>query len=243
MSTLAGATWPEVERADDALLLIPVGSLEQHGPALPLETDAHIATVVARGAAERMPADPPVLVGPAVPYGASGEHQDFPGTVSVGSRVLAALLVELGRSACTWAGRLVFVNGHGGNVVALAAACRRLRYEARDVAWTHCRPEGGDAHAGHTETSILLATAPRSVRTEQLLPGNTTPLPELLPTLVESGVREVSANGVLGDPTGAGADAGRRIVGQLVTDLVRELRDGSADDDGRLRVTASEPAG
>lgn len=242
MTGLGDATWPEVDDADAPLLLIPVGSLEQHGPALPLATDARVAAVVARGAAERLAEDRHVLVGPAVPYGASGEHEGFPGTVSVGSPVLAALLVELGRSACRWAGRLIFVNGHGGNHAAVATACRRLRYEGRDVAWTTCHVVGGDAHAGRTETSILLATAPELVRRDRLEAGNTTPLPELLPALQESGVRGVSGNGVLGDPAGADADQGRQIVERLVADLVHAVTHGAADVDGRLRPTAAEVA-
>ena len=62
-----------------------------------------------------------------------------------------------------WANRLVFVNGHGGNVGALAGAVGRLRYEGRDVGWCPCVVQGGDAHAGHTETSVLLHLSPCDV--------------------------------------------------------------------------------
>ena len=70
---------------------------------------------------------------PAIAYGASGEHQSFAGTISIGTEALTMLLVEYGRSAACWARRLVFVNGHGGNVAALADAVARLRAEGRDV--------------------------------------------------------------------------------------------------------------
>ena len=73
------------------------------------------------------------MLAPAIGYGASGEHEGFPGTVSIGTSALRLLLVEFGRSASQWASRLVFVNGHGGNVEALAAAVALLRYEGRDV--------------------------------------------------------------------------------------------------------------
>ena len=94
-------------------IMVPLGSTEQHGPHLPLDTDTRIATAVARGA--RAGLEEAWLVAPAIAYGASGEHQDFAGTISIGAEALTMLLVEYGRSAACWAQRLVFVNGHGGN--------------------------------------------------------------------------------------------------------------------------------
>ncbi len=91
---------------------------------------------VARGVAERLADadhDSGWMVAPPIGYGASGEHESFSGTVSIGTSALRLLLVEFGRSAASWARRLVFVNGHGGNVEALAAAAALLRYEGRDV--------------------------------------------------------------------------------------------------------------
>ena len=118
------------------------------------------------------------------------------------------MLVELGRSAAAWASRLVFVNGHGGNLPTVPAAVGALRHEGRDVAWFGCAVPGGDAHAGRTETSILLELDPAVVHTGAAQPGNTAPLRELLPALRRGGVTAVSRNGVLGDPTGANAAEG-----------------------------------
>ena len=79
---LAGATWPQVEASGGrTVLAVPLGSLEQHGPHLPLDTDTRIATAVAAGLATRRR---DVTVAPALAYGASGEHADFPGTLLVG---------------------------------------------------------------------------------------------------------------------------------------------------------------
>ena len=104
------------------------------------------------------------MLAPAISYGASGEHEDFPGTVSIGTSGLRLLLVEYGRSASRWASRLVFVNGHGGNVEALAGrAAALLRYEGRDVGWWLCTVENADAHAGHTETSASPGISPNNV--------------------------------------------------------------------------------
>ncbi|MFE6489761.1 mycofactocin biosynthesis peptidyl-dipeptidase MftE, partial [Streptomyces sp. NPDC057757] len=148
---LARTVWPAVPAG--ALVLVPVGSTEQHGPHLPLDTDSVIARAVARRAADTLSwgtAGPP-LVAPALVYGASGEHAGFPGTVSIGHEALGAVIVEMVRSLSLWAGRVVLVNGHGGNVATLDVAVGRLRDEGHDVAWTDCDVPGGDAHAGRTE--------------------------------------------------------------------------------------------
>ncbi len=226
--------WPVLDGARP-LLLVPVGSLEQHGPALPLGTDTMIAAAAAEEAARRVTAaGHDVVVAPALCYGASGEHEDFPGTVSIGHDALQLVLLELARSACRWAEGLVFVNGHGGNALSLRGTVEQLRAEDRAVAWTDCSVAGADAHAGRTETSIMRFLAPWTVRTDLLAPGPTTPIAELMPTLRSAGVRAVSANGVLGDPTGSSTEEGKRLLEEIVGRLVRELTDIVVGPDGRL---------
>ena len=213
-------------------ILVPLGSTEQHGPHLPLDTDTRIATAVARGARARLEQE--WLVAPAIAYGASGEHQDFAGTISIGTEALTMLLVEYGRSAACWAQRLVFVNGHGGNIGALHSAVRTLRAEGRDVGWCPCVAAGGDAHAGHTETSVLLHISPTDVLTDRWLTGNRAPLPELLPSMRRGGVAAVSRAGVLGDPTTATAAEGKRIFAEMVDECVRRVARWSPGPDGML---------
>ena len=215
---LAGATWPQVEATGArTVLAIPLGSLEQHGPHLPLETDTRIAVAVAMGLADCCPG---VTVAPALSYGASGEHADFPGTLLVGHEVLTDLLVELVRSARRSFAGVVFVNAHGGNEQALRAVVRRCTADGDDVlVWRVAAPVGGDAHAGRTETSLLLAIDPGAVRLDLAEPGCTEPIASLLPRLRAEGVRPVSSNGVLGDPTGASAAEGRMLLDGLVRDL------------------------
>ena len=225
---VAELRWPEVaERAGSgALLAIPVGATEQHGPHLPLSTDTDIAMALAQGLARRRP---DVLVAPAVPYGSSGEHQDFPGTLSIGQDVTRRLLVELVRSARRTFGRVLLIVGHGGNAVPVNDAVRQLRDEGHDVhAWA---PRfGGDAHAGFTETSVLLAVRPDRVDLDAAEPGNDAAIQELLPSLRDGGVRAVSPNGVLGDPTGADPGAGSRMLDEAVQALCADVdgwRDGA----------------
>ncbi len=215
---LAGATWPQVEAiAGRALLAVPVGSLEQHGPHLPFDTDTRIAVAVALGLADRCAH---VAVAPAIPYGASGEHAGFPGTLLVGHEVLADLLLELVRSARATFSGVVVVNAHGGNGETLETLRRRSAAEGDDVLVWQVAVRGGDAHAGRTETSLLLAIDPSVVDLDHAEAGNTERLEALLPRLRSVGVRPISSNGVLGDPAGASSEEGRALLESLVNDLV-----------------------
>lgn len=218
--------WTDVDRVGpDAVLAVPVGSTEQHGPHLPLGTDTLVAVELCNRLAARVPE---ILVAPAVPVGASGEHEGFPGTLSIGAEALESLVVELVRSAGRWVRRTVLVNAHGGNVDALARAQTRLHAEGRDVlTWTarwrapRDRPdEVPDAHAGRTETSLLLALRPDLVRTRSAAAGVTAPLADLWPQLRGAGVRAVSPNGVLGDPAGASAGLGADLLDEATADLI-----------------------
>ncbi|GAA2446142.1 mycofactocin biosynthesis peptidyl-dipeptidase MftE [Actinomadura vinacea] len=231
---LAEAAWPDVQA--DPLVLVPVGSTEQHGPHLPLSTDTVIAEAVAERAAGALRA----VVAPAIPYGASGEHAGFPGTISIGHEALHAVIVETVRSLALWAGRIVFVNGHGGNVATLDAAVPRLRAEGHDTAWTGCDAPGGDAHAGLTETSVMLHLAPHLVRPFDTVTGDTRPLAALLPELIARGVRAVSPSGVLGDPAGASAERGREILDAMAASATARIGGGKVDASGRL-VPSAEP--
>ncbi len=230
MTGLAERRWPELDGATATTLLVPVGSVEQHGPHLPLDTDTRIAVAVAEEVSARLGRS--VLVAPAVAFGASGEHETFPGTVSIGVDGLRTVLVELGRSAGRWAQRLVFVNGHGGNLAALREAVELLREEGRDARAYSCAPPirvgapRPDAHAGRTETSMMLALAPELVRLDLAATGNTAPLAELLAAMRAGSVRAVSANGVLGDPAGADPDEGRALLATMADALVATLAGG-----------------
>jgi creatinine amidohydrolase len=158
-----------------------------------------------------------------VPIGASGEHADFPGTLSIGTAALTLLLVELGRHASLHWPAMLLVNGHGGNAAAIADAVRQLRAEGRACHVWHAGLAGWDAHAGRMETSIMLAVAPGDVRLADAEPGETRSLAEIMPALQAGGVRAVSPNGVLGDPTGASAAEGDRLLGLLVAGLAQTL--------------------
>lgn len=233
-SELANATSRQLQSTSSALI-VPVGSTEQHGPHLPLDTDTRIATAVSCALVDQLCGDElKWMVAPAIGYGASGEHEEFSGTVSIGTCALRLLLVEFGRSASSWASRLVFVNGHGGNVEALAAAAALLRYEGRDVGWCVCSAENADAHAGHTETSVLLHISPADVWIDERVPGNRAPLGQLMPALRQGGIAAVSEVGILGDPTTATAEEGARIFTEMVDGCLRRVTRWIPDRNGML---------
>lgn len=221
MTRIGALSWPRVgERAAaGALLAVPLGSTEQHGPHLPTSTD----TDVARALCDRLAATrDDVLVAPAVPYGSSGEHAGFPGTLSIGQQALELLVVELGRSATETFEHVIFVSGHGGNAEPLARAVALLRSESRDVRaflphWS------GDPHAGRPETAMMLALRPQQVSMRHAVAGERRPLAEILPQLRAGGIRAVSESGVLGDPTGADAQEGEALLQRLTADLVDDV--------------------
>lgn len=207
--------WPAVPRPARAVV-VPLGSTEQHGHHLPFDTDTAVAAALARGLVVAIPG---LVLAPPLTYGASGEHEGFPGTLSMGCAALELVLVELGRSAFRWASRLLVVNGHGGNLQPLEAAVERLRYEGRDAAYWSPGGGDGDAHAGRTETSLMLALRPGAVVLDAAVAGPKQSLSQLLPKIQAANILAVSPSGVLGDPSGASADEGRELLAHMLADL------------------------
>jgi creatinine amidohydrolase len=157
-----------------------------------------------------------------MPYGSSGEHADFAGTLSIGQDATELLVLELGRSATRTFRHLLFVSAHGGNAAAVTRAVSQLRSRSRDV--TVFQPAwDGDPHAGHHETALQLVLHPGKVRMDRAVPGNTEPLAALMPRLRSGGVRAVSPSGILGDPTTATEADGARLLGDLCDALVRHV--------------------
>jgi creatinine amidohydrolase len=173
---------------------------------------------------------------PVLPFGASGEHAGFPGTLSIGTEAVRLVVVELVRHAAADWVRVLVVNGHGGN--------RRARGRAAEL----CRHEGGgwtsstsgcrmDAHAGRAETSIMPAPAPARVRTDLAGAGRHAPLARAAAALPAEGVRAVSPNGRPGRPGRRERGEGERLVAPLGRGRGRGVRrDASAPSGSRRGV-------
>jgi mycofactocin system creatininase family protein len=231
---LGDATWVDIEEVratgdtdegDDGtlapVLLIPLGSTEQHGPHLPMSTDTLIAEEITGRAIHLTDG---LIIGPTISVSASGEHTGFPGTLSIGNAAMSSVVVELVRSA-DWAAGIVFINGHGGNHAAVTRAVEVLSGEGRQaLAWWPKWPQrqdGGpkDLHAGRIETSLMLAIDPGLVRLELAQAGSDGSIDELR----ANGVKATSPSGVLGDPNGASGSEGEQFIQTFVEDLIHNI--------------------
>jgi creatinine amidohydrolase/Fe(II)-dependent formamide hydrolase-like protein len=252
MHLIGELTWPEAERrlAEVDLALLPVGAIEQHGPHLPLDTDAHDAHRLACLVAERS-SDPKPLVLPLIPYGVSYHHDDFPGTVSIGNEALSKFVYDVGIS-CARMGinKLIIVNGHGGNTPTLQFAAQMINRDAHiftcvdtgetsnvDLAVLCETPN--DVHAGEVETSTSLADRPHLVHmedVERFVPEfSSRYLNFTAKRSVEWYARtaRISPSGVLGDPTQATREKGEQMWEVMIrnlVELVEELKGMTLDE-------------
>ena len=219
-------TWPEVRselQAGRDTVVVAFGATEQHGPHMPLATDALIGDHMARAVAERLDA----FVAPTVRVGCSEHHLDFPGTLSLSQATFGAIVTDLVRSLERGGfRRVVLLPTHGGNFAPLAAAIAELEGSvsievraltdlgalfaiAQRAAEEYGVPLGeGGLHAGEWETSMLMAIHPDLVRRERFEPGYTGDPQSAIAAMFEGGVSSIAANGVVGDPARASAEHG-----------------------------------
>jgi creatinine amidohydrolase len=220
-------TWPEVTSelaAGRDTVVIAFGATEQHGPHMPLATDALLGDHMARAVAEEMNA----FLAPTVRIGCSEHHLEFPGTLSISQDTFRALVGDIVRSLEHGGFRkVVLLPTHGGNFAPLAAAAQDLEgtttIEVRALtdlgalfalaqlgADEFGVPLGdGGLHAGEWETSMLMAIHPELVHEDRREPGYTGD-PQGAQAFFDSGVHAIAANGVIGDPAQASAEHGER---------------------------------
>jgi len=237
-------TWPEVkERAKKtSVVIVPVGSTEQHGPALPVDNDAFTAYTMARIAADKVEGDKPIIT-PVVSYGVSMHHMGFPGTITLSEDTLINVVIDICKSLVHHGFRkIVILNGHGGNNAALGIAVNRVKKETGAfivlVNWWELV---GDVireltkpplfHADETETSVALALGQR-VKAERVKEIPETILPEYVKTdlyapppvaHIPIDMKELTKSGVVGDATRASLDKGKQIVDAVIERLVTLL--------------------
>jgi creatinine amidohydrolase len=206
------------------IVLLALGSWEQHGAHLPFDTDTVIIEAVVDVAMRSVdPNNSQFSVVPTIGVTASDEHNGFAGTLSIGTNALSDAVVSIARSA-SWARGICIVNGHGGNSDALKLVHSALDYEnIRHSIWSLPYYEGADMHAGHTETSLMLHLAPGTVRMDLAEVGAVGDSEMLIERMRAGGIKEVSSNGVVGDPTNANAAHGATMLSFYADHLTKLL--------------------
>jgi creatinine amidohydrolase len=242
----AELAWPAIKRAvaEGRVILLPVGTTEQHGPHLPLGVDVLSASAVCEEAARRVPEH--VLVMPPVWYAFNEHHMDFPGTIAVSAQHFIDYVTDIGLSLARHGFRkIVLVNGHGSNVPFLDIAARNVINQSEAVCalapwwslvpaevWQSVREApfpGGMSHACEGETSLMLAIRPdlvdmsKAVKDINLQPSEFiwNDLIRKAPVTFQDRWSRISRTGIIGDPTLATKEKGERLLEAAVSTLAR----------------------
>jgi len=243
-------TWPEIREAAAAqrVAVLPVGTIEQHGPHLPLLTDVITATEMSRRAVERI-SDQAILM-PSVYYAFNEHHLDFPGTIAVEGPTFINYVTDIGRSLAHHGFRkILIVNGHGSNVPFLDIAARNITNKTEAICamapWWNLVPRellaelresafpGGMAHGCELETSVLLYLCGDLVQMDKAEPDFPVQRSEYFywdlqspsPVFFQEFFSRYSRTGTLGDPTKATRAKGERFVEAVVQRLVSVILD------------------
>lgn len=231
-------TWPEVKRGIEAgrdTVVVPFGAVEQHGPHLPLGTDAIFGDELGRLVAERLDA----FLAPTVRVGCSSHHLAFAGTLSLEEQTFHLVAADVARALASHGfRRIVLLPTHGGNFRPLGEAVQKMGQieGARVITFPNVSllleailpvagslgmtPAEGGVHAGEWETSMMLALRPDLVKMERVEAGYTGDLMSGVQRFFSEGVQSIADNGVFGDPVRASAEAGHRYIERLVEVIV-----------------------
>jgi creatinine amidohydrolase len=251
----AGSTYQDIATVgeqDGSVLVVPIGSVEQHGHHLPVATDTILVDAVVSRTGEHLVENDdeiPFLVTPTIWTGYSPHHMDFGGTLTASFETLLAVLTDVIESGLkNEFDSVLIVNGHGGNTALIAAATSEVGSGAPDQEIISCTyfelaapfvdeirdsDVGGIAHGGELETSLMLHFRPDLVREDET---NVTYREELYThasrEMFDSGplspyrpFAEMSETGELGNPTLASADKGEELLANLVAELATIVRE------------------
>lgn len=238
---LADHTWPEVEAALKGgvhTAIVAVGSIEQHGPHLPLTMDTLAGDELSRRIAERLG---DALAAPTIRPGCSGHHMEFPGTITIPAEVLMDLIRSYCRSLDEHGFRhIALVPTHGGNfapvntvtpeigrdikanVIALADLDELMALGNEGLREAGVEYEEPVVHAGAVETAIVMAANEGLVRTDELQVGHEGDLS--VSRLLSEGFRAITETGVLGDPREATPEAGEAILERITAAYAERIQ-------------------
>jgi creatinine amidohydrolase len=240
-------SWTQIAELPDranTVIVLPAGSIEQHGPHLPCSVDTAIAAGVVGHALARLPDSVPAYALPPITYGKSEEHLHFPGTVTLDGPTLQETVIQIGESVYRSGFRkLLIVNGHGGQPQVMEMAARELRLRHGDYVvvphftWRVPHVAGRylsdkekrlAMHAGHAETAIMMALSPDTVRMSHAVASYPPEFP--CPTLSPDGrpaaawsARDFGETGVIGDPLPATPEQGQAILDSLAESWARGI--------------------
>jgi creatinine amidohydrolase len=240
---LADLSWPQVAdiRGQVEVVLLPIGSNEQHGPNLALSMDITGATEFCRRASAMT--RPRLLVAPGPPWGVSFHHMNFPGTITLSSDTFSQVLLEIVASLREHGfTRFMIVNGHGGNTNAMGTACARI-HEELDVDFIGAASYFSFAdkdlnerfpvspvigHACEMEVSAAMYLAPQIVKTDSLALGDLTELTtgfrkqmQRYNVTVPHRFDEYTRNGALGDARNASIEYGTAMMESALRNFVQ----------------------
>jgi creatinine amidohydrolase len=217
-----------------SILCLPIGSIEQHGPHLPLNTDAVLAEEFTRRIIGRWSETYDLWQLPTLTVSLAREHEWAPGTLSLSIRGMAALVRDLGREIARGfpTRNLTIINGHGGNRGILEALTQDLRADfglnvcvLHPAVWAEASNNTAvpEIHGGKNETSMMLAIAPHQVRRDQI-PQKINLVAEAIRAITldqaatwpwTSSEKLIADMGVIGDPKTASAEWGKRLLEQI----------------------------
>jgi creatinine amidohydrolase len=243
-------TWTDIQAMPDqenVVIIQPLGSIEQHGPHLPIIVDSAIAVSVLGKALSKLNPTVPAYALPPLYYGKSNEHWHFPGTITLSAQTLLAVLTEMAESIYRAGFRkLVLMNAHGGQLQVMEIAARDIHQKYEDFlvfplfTWrvpnmakellTPKELEYG-IHAGDAETSLLLSILPEQVKMERAVAEYPQELPEDSLLSMEGKLpfawvtRDLTQSGVMGDATVATKEKGDRLLESLADGWVHVIED------------------
>jgi creatinine amidohydrolase len=232
--------WPEIETTLEQgtrTAVVAVGSVEQHGPHLPLSMDSLFGDELSQRIAEKLG---DALAAPTIRPGCSGHHMEFPGTITIPAETLMDVIRSYCRSLSEHGfEHIVLVAAHGGNfapvntvapevareidanVVALADLDELMALQNEGLREAGIEYEEPVIHAGATETAIVLAVSEGLVRADELEAGHEGEV--TTSRLLSEGFKSITENGVLGDPREATAEAGEEILDTVASAYVERI--------------------
>jgi creatinine amidohydrolase len=241
-------TWPELGEMvkTQPVVVLPVGSVEDHGPHLPLDTDNFLIWNICQEAARR--ADGEILLLPLVPYGFESHHMDFPGTIDIHMDHLLNFVLDITKSIAHHGfKRILIADGHGSNMPILELVARRTILETnalcaafiwpslaiREIRAVRESERSGMSHACELETSVYLHLDGERVQMEKAVKEMGMPKSEFVwsdlmdgsPVRMMDYWTRFSKSGVNGDPTLATAEKGRVVFGAVIEAFLRLVRE------------------